>query len=143
MGAGVCRSGSHRRVAKHGGPHPQLVPQGELRPLARVPRGGGAPALGVQSDSRNPFGDARVIVGRAGVSRLGQRRFSSMKRFFAFLLLAAGVVCYAAVERQQATAAPQWELSLTASPSAYEGKCPTVIHLKGLIKLNSWQGPMP
>ena len=66
-----------------------------------------------------------------------------MKRFFAFLLLAAGVVCYAAVERQQATAAPQWELSLTASPSAYEGKCPTVIHLKGLIKLNSWQGPMP
>src|SRR5271166_4049901 len=66
-----------------------------------------------------------------------------MKRFLGFLLLAAGALIYAAAPQQQATAAPQWELSLTASPASYSGKCPALIHLHGLIKLNSWLGPKP
>ena len=66
-----------------------------------------------------------------------------MRRFLGFLLLAAGALIFAPGVQQQATASPQWELSLTASPSAYEGKCPALIHLNGLIKLNSWQGAKP
>jgi len=66
-----------------------------------------------------------------------------MKRFLGFLLLAASALVYAGATQQQATAAPQWELSLTASPVSYAGKCPALIHLTGLIKLNSWLGAKP